>query len=336
MHETNENNKMKPFIEYRVLINSTIETKNSISMKSHFLNPSLDKIMNLKNIQICYCRNKFNQSNPQPISIYEWITTDKFKQEIEKVRAAPDQATRDDLKSQLPCAIPSLLFDKSHSGFIAIDVDGTNHNENLNYTPQQLKQKVSNIANVTYCGYSASGLGVWALIPLFDQTKHLEHFKALQEVFKTIGLTIDESCSNVNRLRYASYDKEPYINENAKPFSLILAEKKQAKAKLKTSNFNYTENVFENFNQNGDVLGLLQNHGWKIKYQKGNRIYLLRPGKDGKGISANFNTDLRLFTTWSSSTQFEARKAYNASQLFNLLECAEDWKRAAKRLKELI
>jgi hypothetical protein len=52
-------------------------------------------------------------------------------------------------------------------------------NENLDYTPAQLKQKISNIANVTYCGYSASGLGVWALIPLFDPSKHLEHFKAL-------------------------------------------------------------------------------------------------------------------------------------------------------------
>ncbi|MDD3685140.1 MAG: type II toxin-antitoxin system HicA family toxin, partial [Bacteroidales bacterium] len=148
-------------------------------------------------------------------------------------------------------------------------------------------------------------------------------------------ITIDESCSNTNRLRFASYDSEPYINENAKPFSLILVEKKQPKTNLKTKHSNFTDNVFENFNQNADVIGLLNNHGWKVLNQKGDRIYLQRPGKDGKGISGNYNIALRLFTTWSSSTIFEARKAYNASQLFNLLECGDDWKQTGKRLKEL-
>lgn len=291
--------------------------------------------MELKNIQICYFRNKESQYRPEPISLYDWLTTYKFKQQIELIRATTDKATRDDLKAQLPCTMPSLLIDKSHSGFIAIDVDGINHNENLSYTPAQLKQKISNIANVTYCGYSASGLGVWALIPLFDPTKHLEHFRALQEVFKRIDITIDESCSNTNRLRFASYDSEPYINENAKPFSLILVEKIQPKTNLKTKQSNIADNVFENFNQNGDVIGLLNNHGWKVLNQKGDRIYLQRPGKDGKGISGNYNVALRLFTTWSSSTLFEARKAYNACQLFNLLECGTDWKETGKRLKEL-
>ncbi|MEI8086201.1 MAG: BT4734/BF3469 family protein [Paludibacter sp.] len=291
--------------------------------------------MDLKNIQICYCRNKESQSSPMPISLYDWITTDKFKQQVEAVRAIQDKTKRDDLKSQLPCAMPCLLFNKSHSGFIAVDVDGINHNENLNYTPAQLKQKISSIANVAYCGYSASGLGVWALIPLFDPIRHLEHFRALQEVFKHIDITIDESCSNINRLRFASYDNEPYINENAKPFSLILVEKKQPKAILKNNRFKNTDNVFENFNLNGDAIGLLQNHGWKVKYQKGDRIYLQRPGKDGKGISGNFNTTLRLFTTWSSSTVFESRKAYNASQLFHTIINSTNWTNTANELKIL-
>ena len=291
--------------------------------------------MNLKNIQICYFNNKESQYRPEPISLYDWLTTDKFKQQIEIIRATADKATRDDLKAQLPCTMPSLLIDKSHSGFIAIDVDGINHNENLNYTPAQLKQKISNIANVTYCGYSASGLGVWALIPLFDPSKHLEHFRALQEVFKRIDITIDESCSNTNRLRFASYDNEPYINENAKPFSLILVEKTQPKTNLKTNYSNFTDNVFENFNQNGDVIGLLKNYGWKEKYKKGDRIYLQRPGKDGKGISANFNTEKRLFTSWSSSTIFESRRAYNPTQVFHNLLNSPDWSTTANELKKL-
>jgi hypothetical protein len=291
--------------------------------------------MELKNIQISYYRNKESQYRPEPISIYDWLTTDKFKQQVEVIRATTDKAKRNDLKAQLPCTMPSLLTDKSHSGFIAIDVDGINHNENLNYTSAELKQKIANIANVTYCGYSASGLGVWALIPLFDPTKHIEHFRALQEVFKRIDITIDESCSNVNRLRFASYDNEPYINENAKAFSLILVEKKQPKINLSTNQSHFTDNVFENFNLNGDVIGLLQNHGWKVLTQKGDRIYLQRPGKDGKGISGNYNVGLRLFTTWSSSTLFEPRKAYNSSQILNILECSGNWKDTANLLKQI-
>lgn len=292
-------------------------------------------LMDLKNIHICYCRNKENQSRPIPVSLYDWCTADKFKQQIEAIREAPDKATRDNLKLLLPCAMPSLKIDKSHSGFIAVDIDGVNHNENLDYSPQQLKQKVSRIANVAYCGYSASGLGVWALIPLFDPTKHLQHFKALQYAFKQIGLTIDDSCSNVNRLRFASYDSEPYINENAKAFSLISVPEIQPILKFKKTKFKNNENIFENFNQNGDVINLLRSYGWIEKYTKGERIYLQRPGKDGKGISANFNTHLRFFTSWSSSTIFEPRKAYNPSQLFHLLINSTDWANTANELKKL-
>lgn len=291
--------------------------------------------MDLKNIQICYCRNKESQSQLHPVSLFDWCTTDKFKNQIELIRATTDKTERDNLKQSLPCAMPSLLIDKTHSGFIAVDIDGTNHNENLDYTPEQLKQKVSSIANVAYCGYSASGLGVWALIPLFDPTKHLEHFRALQIQFKQIGLSIDNSCSNINRLRFASYDSEPYINPNANAFSLILVEKKLPKANLKNKHFKNTDNVFENFNQNADVISLLKNYGWEEKYKKGDRIFLQRPGKDGKGISANFNTEKRLFTSWSSSTQFEARKAYNPTQVFHNLINSPDWSTTAKELKKL-
>lgn len=291
--------------------------------------------MDLKNIQICYCRNKESQSQLHPVSLFDWCTTDKFKNQIELIRATTDKTERDNLKQTLPCAMPSLLIDKNHSGFIAVDIDGSNHNENLDYTPEQLKQKVSSIANVAYCGYSASGLGVWALIPLFDPTKHLEHFRALQIQFKHIGLSIDNSCSNINRLRFASYDSEPYINPNANAFSLIIQERKEPKANLKNNHYKKTDNVFENFNQNADVISLLKNYGWEEKYKKGDRIFLQRPGKDGKGISANFNTEKRLFTSWSSSTQFEARKAYNPTQVFHNLINSPDWSTTAKELKKL-
>jgi len=283
----------------------------------------------MKNINIRCFRNKESQNKPVPISLRDWLITDQYKERIQALRSAPTKEEMNKLKLLLPCAMPSLLFDGNHSGFIAVDIDGVNHGDNLEYTPLQLKSKVSEIVNVYYCGYSASGLGVWALIPLHDTNKHVEHFRALQIAFKNIGLVIDAACSNVNRLRFCSYDCEPYINEDAIPFSLI--EVDEPKLKFTVPDFEKSENVFEKFNQSADVIALLACHGWKIVKEKGDRIFLVRPDKQ-HGISGEFSTSKRLFYCYTASAQFEANTAYNASQLLSILEYNNDFKRTYKEL----
>ena len=283
----------------------------------------------MKNIIIKCFKNKESQNQPYPISLYDWLITDRFKGRIETLRNAPNKEEMDKLKSSLPCAMPSLLFDGSHSGFIAVDIDGLNHGDNLEYIPAQLKEKVCTIANVYYCGYSASGLGVWALIPLHDTTKHLQHFRALEVKFKEIGLVIDSGCSNINRLRFCSFDSEPYINENAVPFSLVLVD--EPKLKFTAPNFVKSDNVFEKFNAEADVIGLLICHGWKVDKEKGDRIKLTRPDKQ-HGTSGEFSISKRLFYCYTASAQFEANKGYNASQLLSILEYDNDFKRTYKSL----
>ena len=49
----------------------------------------------------------------------------------------------------------------------------------------------------------------------------------LEKVFKHFGVTLDPQCGNVNRFRYASYDPEPYINENALAFDYVLPSKSE-------------------------------------------------------------------------------------------------------------
>ncbi len=294
--------------------------------------------MDLRNIQISAYRDVRSQSMPFTVSLWEWITTDKYKSIIEQLRNCSDSEMKAKLKSSLPCSTPSGLFgnDKEllkHSGLMVVDIDGK---DNPDYSAEELKEKISEFVNVAFCGYSCSGLGVWALIPIQDPTKHLEHFRALQEQLIKENIIIDSACSNINRLRFASYDSEPYINENAEMFNIIWEEEKKPAKSLKTTRFvDDGKNPFDNFNQHGDVMSLLSNHGWSAVKQKSDRIYLQRPDKAGGGISGNFNQALRLFTSWSSSTVFEPRKAYNPSQVFNLLECSGDWKLTAKRLKEL-
>ena len=289
----------------------------------------------MKDIDIRFFENKESQSRPKSIGLLDWLTTDAFKKQVESIRSCDSKDEADRLKSKLPCSMPSMRMDGSHSGYIAIDVDGVNHGDNLEYTPAELKAKISQIVNVAYCGYSCSGKGVWALIPIFDTTKHLDHFRALEVVFQRIGLKIDSSCKNVNRLRYASYDPEPYLNEQAEKFSLILVDKPRQKISLSSPDFVKGANIFEEFNQKSDVIGLLQNHGWKVQKRKGDKTYLTRPDK-ADGVSGEFDESRRLFYCYTSSAQFEGSRAYNPSQLLAVLECDSDMKRTANEIKKLI
>ncbi len=247
--------------------------------------------MEIKDIKITAYQNKESQRKPMEISLYDWLTTDRYK-----------------LRSGVFDANKKLV---KHSGFLAIDIDAK---DNPTFSPAELKTKISNIVNVFYCGWSCRGKGVWALIPILEPTRHLEHFRALYEVFLQHGIVIDKACSNINRLRFASYDSEPYFNYNAVTFTLVWIDEKKPK-------INYG-------------VGLLTNHGWKVIRQKGDKTELTRPDKTD-GVSGDWNSEKRLFYSYTSSTVFDAGHAYNASQLFNMLECSGDWKETAKKLKEL-
>jgi hypothetical protein len=87
----------------------------------------------------------------------------------------------------------------------------------------------------------------------------------------------------------------------------------------------------DDYNERGDVETLLYSHGWQEIERVGDRIFYRRPNKS-KGNSGDFNTKLRLFKTWSTSTQLENEKAYSPSNLYIELEHSGDTAAAAKAL----
>lgn len=226
-----------------------------------------------------------------------------------------------------------MQINGNHSGFIAIDVDGK---DNPGHTPAELKEIISSIKQVSFCGYSASGNGVWGLMRLADTTKHKQHFEALEDVFQRIGVTIDPACKNVNRLRFASYDPDPYINENAETFRLIMVDIPDPKEKQKTPKPKYGkgENVFEKFNREADVIGLLIRNGWKIEKVIGNKTHLTRPGKKG-GVSGTYFNDTRQFHIYSSNGGLIRSEAnYTPFDLYAELEYNNDKERLLRELTE--
>jgi len=107
------------------------------------------------------------------------------------------------------------------------------------------------------------------------------------------------------------------------------------KYKASTTSATYPQeglSTFEDYNQRGDIIGLLERHGWKVVNQRGERINLLRPGQTDSKTSGNYHTGKRLLYVWSTSTQFNSEKAYPPSNIYALLECGGDLSEASRRL----
>jgi hypothetical protein len=93
------------------------------------------------------------------------------------------------------------------------------------------------------------------------------------------------------------------------------------------------QRVGDRFNQEGDVLELLQRHGWRVagNGREGN-IYLTRPGKP-RGVSASWHPQLgTLYVFTTNAPPFEAGRAYSPFAVYTLLEHGGDFSAAAKAL----
>lgn len=93
--------------------------------------------------------------------------------------------------------------------------------------------------------------------------------------------------------------------------------------------------TFDDYNERGDVIGLLQSHGWKVVTQKGKKTMFLRPGQTTSQTSGNFDHDKNWFSVFSTSTEFDPMKAYLPYAVYATLECNKDFSEASKKLYEL-
>ena len=122
----------------------------------------------------------------------------------------------------------------------------------------------------------------------------------------------------------------------AKNFNELQEEERPKLSTTSASSYSPTENTpFNDYNQRGDIIGLLESKGWKVVNQRGQRINLLRPGSTDSKTSGNFHTGLNVLVVFSSSTEFTPGKGYSRAQVFSLLEFSGDYKLASKRLLEL-
>jgi hypothetical protein len=201
---------------------------------------------------------------PKNVNLLIWLQSLKYENKVNTIRKTNDVQLIKKLKSELPAITPSGTFKLRkadelilHSGFLQFDIDFKDNLHIKNYT--DLRNQISNLSEVAFCGLSVSGNGFWGLVPISDPKKHKEHFEALYLVFKNLGITIDKSCKDVCRLRGYSIDLNGYYNHKASIFSLQidLLSKKKMNNNIK---FLYPNNNIDGTKKNVEIcLNTIQN-----------------------------------------------------------------------------
>lgn len=194
------------------------------------------------------CYKDYYSPDPTNINLQTFISSRKFKPEIDAIRQMDDKKDRDKAKAKLPTITPSGLFNYRnegglirHSGLVQFDIDykGNENIDGFEYIPAEL----SKLPYMAYCGYSASGNGFWGLVPIAYPEKHKLHLAALIDILKYYGLKCDTAPANVCSLRGYSYDDNAYINPYAELFTYII----QQKPIEVTRNENYESTVEQKF-----------------------------------------------------------------------------------------
>lgn len=160
-----------------------------------------------------------HSTEPHSATLRQFLFGVKHRAAVDAVRAATDKARRNELKKHLPAATISGTFtvrkiDGLHhyNGLVALDFDGA---DNPGTSPAEMKERLAMFKEVVYAGLSASGAGVWAIVPT-NNTDPKEHSFVVQSLIKVMekyDLYADKACKDVCRLRYFSYDPDPYIRE---------------------------------------------------------------------------------------------------------------------------
>lgn len=147
---------------------------------------------------------------------------------------------------------------------------------------------------------------------------------------------IQNTPENIPEITPEQRDKILYI---AKSFSDIIEEPTDTiTATNKTSYITPYHSgglsPFEDYNQRGDVMGLILSNGFIQVREDSNKIYIRRVGSTNEQ-SGNFHKGLRKLWIFSSNTVFQEGKTYSPTDVFTLLECNGDLSIASKRLYEL-
>lgn len=174
------------------------------------------------------------------MSIREFCLTDRWKPYVQHLRAmrkeygskAKQMPEYIETKKKLPGATLSGLFAlyeddnlthpgqrvmvsrrethlKQHTGWLAIDIDLADNMQMSNF--ENVRMICRFRPEIALLMRSCSGSGYFGLVKLAYPERHKDQFKALLKDYAAIGITLDKACSNIGRVRFASWDDPEHI-----------------------------------------------------------------------------------------------------------------------------
>lgn len=185
----------------------------------------------------------------QQMTIREFCLTDRWKPYVQRLRSmrqelgskAKKMPEYIETKKMLPGATLSGLFSlyeddslthpgqrvmvsrreshlKQHTGWLAIDIDLADNTQLSNF--ENIRMVCRFRPEIGLLMRSCSGSGYFGLVRLAYPDRHKAQFKALLQEYAALGITLDKACSNIGRVRFASWDdpEHIYINEKVIPY----------------------------------------------------------------------------------------------------------------------
>lgn len=147
------------------------------------------------------------------------------------IRNETDEEKQKSLKLMLPQAAICGVFSQKgaayiveYSHLICVDIDAK---DNQGVDMEYLKGELSVIPQIAYIGLSVRGKGLFCIIPIKYPQNTKQQFQRLEMDFLKMGVVIDHNCSDLCRLRCASYDPHPYVNKDAVEYDRYHVEPKE-------------------------------------------------------------------------------------------------------------
>lgn len=136
------------------------------------------------------------------------------------------------------------------------------------------------------------------------------------------------------KLQVISIDQREELLSICRSFNEVF-EQVVLPASTKPTAKEYGLSPFEDYNQRGDVVGLLVQHGWTVVKDNNKKVVFKRPGTTDSKSSGDFNRDLNWFSVFTTNSVFQPNKAYLPYAVFCVLECNGDYKAAARKLLDM-
>lgn len=269
------------------------------------------------------------------------VRSNKHKYLCEQIRSAPDKDTRSKLKAQLPAVTASGTFERrsasalqKHSGLLIADID-RDDNPQIEI-PEQSKALRSALANDKHVAFvfesPSGGIKAGVAVKATNKDNHKRAFQAVKEhLADNYGVVIDQSCSDVSRLCFLSYDPKATVKQS-EPIDDKQIEPSPAPFWEPTPTVQRSgKSPGDQFDAQCDVAQMLRSKGWTTSNGK----HWTRPGKT-HGVSGTLGIvgEKKFFCFTPNAPPLEPNKSYSPFALFANYEHGGDFTAAAQALSE--